>query len=58
VKRTVTVDDQTSYDYPAADQATDFGGALGPGDDITFDVRQVSGSGVGCPAREATITLE
>jgi hypothetical protein len=57
VVRTVTVDDAETYTYTAADQTTYSGGTFSAGDDFTFDVRQVSGAGVTCPAREATITL-
>ena len=57
VLRTVTVNDATFYDYSGALQITDFGGPLISGDELTYDIRQVSGSGVTCPTREATITL-
>lgn len=57
VLRTVTVDDATLYDYSGALQTTDFGSPLTTGDDLTFDIRQVSGTGVICPTREETITL-
>lgn len=57
VLRTVTVNDATLYDYSGALQISDFGGALSTGDDLTYDIRQVSGTGVICPTREATITL-
>lgn len=57
VVRTVTVDDAETYTYTAADQTTYSGGTFSAGDDFTFDVRQVSGAGVTCPRREATITL-
>jgi len=54
VLRTYTVDDATTKTYPSADITTDFGSIP---DQLTFDVRQVSGTGVICPAREATIDL-
>jgi hypothetical protein len=57
VVRTVTVNDAETYTYTAADQTTYSGGTFSAGDDFTFDVRQVSGAGVTCPTREATITL-
>lgn len=54
VLRSITVDDAEAYTYTAANITTDFGSMP---DELTFDVRQVSGAGVTCPAREATITL-
>ncbi len=57
VLRTVTVNDATVYDYSGALQTTDFGSPLTSGSSLTFDVRQVSATGVICPTREATITL-
>ena len=57
VLRTVTVNDETFYDYPGDLQTTDFGSPLITGTALTFDIRQVSGTGVICPAREATIDL-
>lgn len=57
VLRTVTVNDATLYDYSGVLQTTDFGSPLTTGDDLTFDIRQVSGTGVICPTREETITL-
>ncbi|RWN51378.1 MAG: hypothetical protein EOS04_24200 [Mesorhizobium sp.] len=54
VLRTFTVNDATTKTYLAADITTDFGSIPAQ---ITFDVRQVSGTGVICPAREATIDL-
>jgi hypothetical protein len=57
VLRTETVNDATFYDYSGALQITDFGSPLTTGTALTFDVRQVSGTGVICPAREATIYL-
>lgn len=54
VLRTYTVNDATAKTYPSADITTDFGSIP---DQLTFDVRQVSGAGVICPTREATIDL-
>ncbi len=54
ILRTVTVDDVTAYTYSAANITTDFGSMP---DELTYDIRQVSGTGVICPTREATITL-
>jgi hypothetical protein len=54
VLRTFTVNDATTKTYLAADITTDFGSMPAT---LTFDVRQVSGTGVVCPTREATITL-
>ncbi|RJT32805.1 hypothetical protein D3227_25740 [Mesorhizobium waimense] len=54
ILRTFTVDDATTKTYLAANIATDFGSIP---DQLTFDVRQVSGTGVICPSREATIDL-
>jgi hypothetical protein len=54
VLRTFTVDDATTKKYLSADIATDFGGMPSQ---LTFDIRQVSGTGVICPTREATIDL-
>jgi hypothetical protein len=54
VLRTFTVNDATTKKYLAADIATDFGGMPAQ---ITFDARQVSGTGVISPTREATIDL-
>jgi hypothetical protein len=54
VLRTVTVDDTTAYTYTAANITTDFGSMPA---ELTWDIRQVSGTGVVCPTREATITL-
>lgn len=57
VLRTVTVNDATTYEYPGDFQTTDFGSPLSSGDDLTWDIRQVSGTGVISPTREETITL-
>ncbi|OBQ68906.1 hypothetical protein EFV37_29150 [Mesorhizobium loti] len=57
VLRTVTVNNATLYDYPGNLQTTDFGSPLTTGSNLTFDVRQVSGTGVICPTRETTVTL-
>jgi hypothetical protein len=57
VLRTETVNDATYYDYSGALQITDFGSPLTSGTAFTFDIRQVSGTGVICPTREATIYL-
>lgn len=54
VLRTFTVDDATTKTYLAADITTDFGSMP---DQLTYDIRQVSGTGVICPTREATIDL-
>ncbi|RWK12541.1 phage tail protein [Mesorhizobium sp.] len=54
VLRSFTVDDATTKKYLAADIATDFGGIPAQ---LTFDARQVSGTGVTCPTREATRDL-
>ncbi len=54
VLRTFTVDDATTKTYLDADITTDFGSMPA---ELTYDIRQVSGSGVTCPTREATITL-
>lgn len=54
VLRTFTVDDATIKTYLSADITTDFGSMPG---ELTFDIRQVSGTGVVCPTREATISL-
>lgn len=54
VLRTFTVDNATTKKYLAANISTDFGGMPAM---ITFDARQVSGTGVTCPMREATIDL-
>lgn len=54
VLRTFTVNDTTTKKYLAADISTDFGGMPAQ---LTFDARQVSGTGVICPTREATIDL-
>lgn len=56
VLRTYTVNNATTKTYPAADITTDFG-SLSAGDELTYDIRQVSGTGVVCPTRETTITL-
>jgi len=56
VLRTVTVDNAETYTYSAANFATDFP-TYAAGDALTFDVRQVSGTGVICPTREATIVI-
>ncbi|MBZ9759502.1 phage tail protein [Mesorhizobium sp. CA8] len=57
VLRTIMVDDATFYDYSGGFQIADFGSLRTSGMQLTFDVRQVSGTGVTCPAREATIDL-
>lgn len=57
ILRTVTVNDATHYDYSGALQITDFGSPLTSGGLLTFDIRQVSGTGVICPTREATVTI-
>jgi hypothetical protein len=57
VDREVTVSSATAYTYTAADQTTYSGGTFSAGDDFTFDIRQVSGTGVVCPTREITVTL-
>jgi hypothetical protein len=57
VLRTFTVNDATTQDYLDAQQTTDFGGTVDPGESLTVDIRQVSGTGVICPAREVTIDL-
>jgi hypothetical protein len=54
VLRTFTVDDATTKTYLDADITTDFGSMPA---ELTYDIRQVSGTGVVCPTREATITL-
>jgi hypothetical protein len=54
VLRTYTVDNATAKTYPAADITTDFGSIP---DELSYDIRQVSGTGVICPVRERTITL-
>ncbi|RVD16859.1 MAG: hypothetical protein EOS73_25435 [Mesorhizobium sp.] len=54
VLRTFTVDDVTTKTYLAANITTDFGSIPAQ---LTFDVRQVSGTGVICPTREETIDL-
>lgn len=54
VLRTFTVNDATTKKYLAADITTDFGSMPAK---LTFDARQVSGTGVVCPTREATIDL-
>jgi hypothetical protein len=54
VLRSFTVTSATTKKYLAADITTDFGSMPAA---LTFDARQVSGSGVICPAREATIDL-
>lgn len=54
VLRTFTVDDATTKKYLAADITTDFGSMPAQ---LTFDARQVSGTGVICPTREVTIDL-
>lgn len=54
VLSTFTIDDATTKTYLAADITTDFGSIP---DQLTFDVRQVSGTGVICPTREETIDL-
>ncbi len=57
VLRTVTVDDATHYDYSGGFQIADFGSLRTSGMQLTYDIRQVSGTGVICPTREATIDL-
>jgi hypothetical protein len=57
VLRTVTVNDATLYDYSGGDQIADFGSLRTSGMQLTYDIRQVSGTGVICPTREATIDL-
>jgi len=57
VLRTVTVNDATFYDYSGGFQIADFGSLRTSGMQLTFDIRQVSGTGVICPTREATIDL-
>ncbi len=57
VLRTFTVNDATSQDYLDAQQTTDFGSTVDPGESLTVDIRQVSGTGVICPTREVTIDL-
>jgi hypothetical protein len=57
VLRTITVNDATFYDYSGGFQIADFGSLRTSGMQLTFDIRQVSGTGVICPAREATIDL-
>ncbi len=57
VLRTITVNNATFYDYSSAMQTTDFGSPLTSGNQLTYDIRQVSGTGVICPTREATIDL-
>ncbi|WP_292325633.1 hypothetical protein, partial [Mesorhizobium sp.] len=54
VVHTFTIDDATTKKYLAADIAADLGGIPAQ---LTLDIRQVSGTGVICPAREATIDL-
>jgi hypothetical protein len=54
VLRTFAVSDATTKKYLSADISTDFGGIPAQ---LTFDIRQVSGTGVICPAREETIDL-
>ncbi|RWN58766.1 phage tail protein [Mesorhizobium sp.] len=54
VLRTFTVDNATTKTYLAADITTDFGSMPAT---LTFDIRQVSGTGVICPTREVTIDL-
>lgn len=54
VLRTFTVDNATTKTYLAADITTDFGSIP---DDLTWDIRQVSGTGVVSPTRETTISL-
>jgi hypothetical protein len=54
VLRTFTVNDATTKKYLSADITTDLGGIPSQ---LTFDARQVSGTDVICPTREATIDL-
>lgn len=54
ILRTFTVNDATVKTYLAADITTDFGSMP---DELTYDIRQVSGMGVVCPTREITVTL-
>lgn len=54
VVHTFTVDNTTTKKYLAADISSDLGGMPAS---LTFDVRQVSVTGVICPTREATIDL-
>lgn len=54
VLRTFTIDNATTKKYLSADITTDFGGMPAQ---LSFDIRQVSGTGVICPTREATIDL-
>ncbi|TIR00826.1 phage tail protein [Mesorhizobium sp.] len=54
VVHTFTVDNATTKKYLAADIAADLGGMPAQ---LTFDARQVSGTGVICPAREVTVDL-
>jgi hypothetical protein len=57
VLRTETVNDATFYDYSGGFQIADFGSLRTSGMQLTFDIRQVSGTGVICPTREETIDL-
>ncbi|TIO62936.1 phage tail protein [Mesorhizobium sp.] len=54
IKRSFTVDNATTKKYLAADITADLGGMPAQ---LTFDARQVSGTGVVCPTREATLDL-
>lgn len=54
VLHTFTVNDAMTKKYLSADITSDLGGMPAQ---LTFDIRQVSGTGVICSAREATIDL-